>query len=45
MPEIKEAPTLLPELSDLVSRVIKYALEGVAVALAEYYFSGKLKIN
>lgn len=36
---------MLPEMSDLVSRVVKYALEGVAVALAAYYFSGKLKIN
>jgi GTPase involved in cell partitioning and DNA repair len=46
MPDKKEAPqSMMPDVSDLISRVVKYALEGVAVALAAYYFSGKLKIN
>jgi len=46
MTDKKEVPqSMMPDISDLISRVIKYALEGVAVALAAYYFSGKLKIN
>jgi hypothetical protein len=36
---------MMPDMSDLVTRLIKYAFEGVAVALAAYFFSGKLKIN
>jgi ABC-type Co2+ transport system permease subunit len=46
MPEHKEAaPSMMPDMSDLVTRLVKYAFEGVAVALAAYFFSGKLKIN
>jgi hypothetical protein len=47
MPDKKEAPvsSMMPDMSDLMTRVIKYAFEGVAVALAAYFFSGKLKIN
>jgi ABC-type Co2+ transport system permease subunit len=46
MPEKKEAaPSMMPDMSDLVTRLVKYAFEGVAVALAAYFFSGKLKIN
>ena len=36
---------MMPDVSDIVTRLVKYALEGVAVALAAYFFSGKLKIN
>ena len=47
MPDKKEAsvPSMMPDMSDLMTRLIKYAFEGVAVALAAYFFSGKLKIN
>jgi len=45
MTEKKEAPSMMPDMSDLMTRAIKYAFEGVAVALAAYFFSGKLKIN
>ena len=46
MAEHKEAPpSMIPSMSEILSRLVKYALEGVAVALAAYYFSGKLKIN
>ena len=34
---------MMPDMSDIVTRLIKYALEGVAVAA--YFFSGKLKMN
>jgi|UniRef100_A0A6C0B2J4 ABC-type Co2+ transport system permease subunit len=45
MTDKKEAPSMMPDMSDLMTRLVKYALEGVAVALAAYFFSGKLKIN
>ncbi len=45
MTDKKEAPSMMPDMSDLMTRLIKYAFEGVAVALAAYFFSGKLKIN
>jgi ABC-type Co2+ transport system permease subunit len=45
MPDKKEAPSMMPDMSDLMTRLVKYAFEGVAVALAAYFFSGKLKIN
>jgi ABC-type Co2+ transport system permease subunit len=47
MSDKKEAsvPSMMPDMSDLMTRLIKYAFEGVAVALAAYFFSGKLKIN
>lgn len=47
MSDKKEAsvPSMMPDVSDLFSKLVKYALEGIAVALAAYYFSGKLKIN
>jgi ABC-type Co2+ transport system permease subunit len=45
MTDKKEAPSMMPDMSDLVTRLVKYAFEGVAVALAAYFFSGKLKIN
>jgi len=41
----KVAPSLMPDMSDIVTRLVKYALEGVAVAFAAYVFSGKLKMN
>jgi hypothetical protein len=34
------APTL--DLSDVVSRLVKYALEGLAVAIAAYLLPGKV---
>jgi len=43
MPEQKVPDTSM--LSDLVTRAIKYGLEGVAVAMAAYFFSGKLKLS
>lgn len=33
------------DMGDLMTRLVKYALEGVAVALAAYVFSGKLKVG
>uniref|UniRef100_A0A6C0F2F2 Uncharacterized protein n=1 Tax=viral metagenome TaxID=1070528 RepID=A0A6C0F2F2_9ZZZZ len=47
MSHTKEAsvPSMMPDMSDLMTRLIKYAFEGIAVALAAYFFSGKLKIN
>jgi ABC-type Co2+ transport system permease subunit len=45
MTDKKEPPSMMPDMSDLMTRLVKYAFEGVAVALAAYYFSGKLKIN
>lgn len=45
MTDKKEAPSMMPDMSDLMTRLIKYAFEGIAVALAAYFFSGKLKIN
>jgi len=49
MPEQKtEEPSMLaglPSMSELLTRVFRYAVEGIAVALAAYYFSGKLKLN
>lgn len=36
---------MMPDMSDVLTRVIKYGLEGIAVALAAYVFSGKLKWN
>jgi ABC-type Co2+ transport system permease subunit len=45
MTDKKEAPSMMPDMSDLMTRLVKYAFEGVAVALAAYFFSGKLKIN
>jgi hypothetical protein len=32
-------------VADLITRLIKYGLEGVAVAVAAYFFSGKLKLS
>jgi ABC-type Co2+ transport system permease subunit len=37
--------SMMPDMSDVLTRVVKYALEGIAVALAAYVFSGKLKWN
>ena len=41
--ESKPKPTAAPglDMSDLLVRVIKYALEGLAVAIAAYVFPGK----
>jgi len=41
--ESKPKPTAAPglDMSDLLMRVIKYALEGLAVAIAAYVFPGK----
>ena len=41
----ESAPSMMPDMSDIITRLVKYALEGVAVALAAYFFSGKLKIH
>jgi len=46
--ESKPKPTAAPglDMSDLLVRVIKYALEGLAVAIAAYVFPGKtLKVQ
>jgi len=45
MPEKKEAPSMMPDISDIVSRGIKYAIEGIAVAFVAYYLTGKLKMH
>ena len=37
--------SMMPDMSDVLTRLVKYALEGIAVALAAYVFSGKLKFN
>lgn len=36
MPESKPAPPML-DIGDLVNRVVKYAIEGLAVAIAAYF--------
>jgi len=41
MPDQKPAPMPGLDLGDLVSRVLKYALEGLAVAVAAYLLPGK----
>jgi hypothetical protein len=41
MPESKPAVTPSLDVSDIVSRLVKYAFEGLAVALAAYFFPGK----
>jgi hypothetical protein len=41
MPESKPAATPGIDIGDLVSRVIKYALEGLAVAVAAFLLPGK----
>jgi hypothetical protein len=41
MPEGKPAPTPGVDVADLVQRVLKYALEGLAVAVAAYLLPGK----
>jgi len=47
MPEQKPAPQSVgPDMSDLVTRAIKYAFEGLAVAIAAYLLPGKgLKLS
>lgn len=43
MPEQKQAPTTMGiDFADLFSRLVKYALEGLAVAVAAYYLPGKV---
>jgi hypothetical protein len=37
MPEAKTAPTPGIDMSDLVSRAVKYALEGLVVAIAAFW--------
>lgn len=37
MPEAKTAPTPGIDVSDLVSRAVKYALEGLVVAIAAFW--------
>jgi hypothetical protein len=37
MPEAKTAPTPGVDVSDLVSRAVKYALEGLVVAIAAFW--------
>jgi hypothetical protein len=41
MPESKPAVTPGIDFGDLVSRIVKYALEGLAVAVAAYLLPGK----
>jgi hypothetical protein len=43
MPDQKKPASLMPSLdvSDLVARAIKYAFEGLAVAIAAYLLPGK----
>jgi hypothetical protein len=41
MPEQKSAPPGI-DMSDLVMRLVKYALEGLAVAIAAYLLPGKV---
>jgi len=41
MPEGKPAPTPGIDVSDILQRVLKYALEGLAVAVAAYLLPGK----
>jgi hypothetical protein len=41
MPEQKSAPPGV-DMSDLVMRLVKYALEGLAVAIAAYLLPGKV---
>lgn len=41
MPETKAAVAPSVDMSDILSRVVKYAFEGLAVALAAYFFPGK----
>ena len=43
MPEHKKPASVLPSLdvSDLVARAVKYAFEGLAVAVAAYLLPGK----
>jgi hypothetical protein len=45
MADASKKTSMVPDMGDLMTRLIKYALEGVAVALAAYVFSGKLKIG
>jgi hypothetical protein len=49
MADKKEAaPSMLPALpsaADMITRGVKYLIEGIAVAIAAYVFSGKLKMN
>jgi len=40
MPEQKTAPSV--DLSDIMTRLVKYALEGLAVAVAAYMLPGKV---
>lgn len=42
MPEQKQAASMGVDFSDLFSRLVKYALEGLAVAIAAYYLPGKV---
>jgi hypothetical protein len=37
MPEAKQAPSPGVDVSDLVSRVVKYAIEGLVVAIAAFW--------
>jgi hypothetical protein len=44
--KMPDAPkSVMPDMGDLVTRLVKYALEGIAVAVAAYVFSGKLKMT
>jgi len=45
MPDTKAPAYGGIDVSDLVSRAVKYALEGLAVAIAAYVLPGKLKIS
>jgi len=42
---VAPSSAMMPDMGDLASRLLKYALEGVAVALAAYVFSGKLRVS
>jgi hypothetical protein len=41
MPEAKVAPVVGFDVSDVTSRIVKYAFEGLAVAIAAYVLPGK----
>jgi hypothetical protein len=42
MPEQKQAAAPMIDVSDIVMRLVKYALEGLAVAVAAYMLPGKV---
>lgn len=45
MAEQKAAPAMGIDFADLLTRAVKYALEGLAVAIAAYVFTQKMKLS